>query len=98
MKGLIRSLKKLFGKYETNYEYWVYFRDIKITPQFAATRPRYQKMSKKWDYYRNTGEFESPIILTRDFVLVDGYTSYLIAKEQELDKVPVYFTDNKKEE
>ena len=50
-------------------------------------------MGQKWSYYRNTGEFESPIILNRDFVLVNGYTSYIIAKKSEMDKVPVYFMD-----
>ena len=50
-------------------------------------------MGQKWSYYRNTGEFESPIILNRDFVLIDGYTSYIIAKKLEIDKVPVYFVD-----
>ena len=93
MKNLIRCIKRIFGVYETEYEYWVYLRDIKISPEFEITPPRFKKMGQKWSYYRNTGEFESPIILNRDFVLIDGYTSYIIAKKSEMDKVPVYFVD-----
>ena len=93
MKSLIRFIKRIFGVYETGYEYWVYLRDIKISPEFERTPPRFKKMGQKWSYYRNTGEFESPIILNRDFVLIDGYTSYIIAKKSEMDKVPVYFVD-----
>ena len=93
IKGFIKKIKGLFGKYETEYEYWVYLRDIKISHEFERTPPRFKKMGQKWSYYRNTGEFESPIILNRDFVLIDGYTSYIIAKKSEMDKVPVYFVD-----
>ena len=93
MNGIIRFIKSLFGKYEPGYEYWVYLRDIKISPEFERTPPKFKKMGQKWNYYRNTGEFESPIILNRDFVLIDGYTSYIIAKKSEMDKVPVYFVD-----
>ena len=93
MKSFIRFIKRIFGVYETGCEYWVYLRDIKISPEFEKTLPRFNKMGQKWSYYRNTGEFESPIILDRDFVLIDGYTSYIIAKKSEMDKVPVYFVD-----
>ena len=93
MKDFIRFIKRIFGVYETGYEYWVYLKDIKIKPDFENTPPKYNKMAQKWSYYRNTGEFESPIILNRDFVLTDGYTSYIFAKKSEMDKVPVYFVD-----
>ena len=73
IKGFIRFIKRLFGMYEPCYEYWVYLKDIKIQPDFETTRLKYNKMAQKWSYYRNTGEFESPIILNRDFVLTDGY-------------------------
>lgn len=93
MKGIIRFIKRIFGVYETGYEYWVYLKDIKISPQFEETPPRFKKMGQKWSYYKNTGEFESPIILNRDFELIDGYTSYIIANKSEIDKVPVHFVD-----
>lgn len=34
-------------------------------------------------FYRKHGYCESPILLTRDWVLVDGYSSYVIYKIAE---------------
>lgn len=34
MKGFIRFIKGLFGKYETGYEYWVYTKEIKVNPEW----------------------------------------------------------------
>lgn len=93
MKNIIRAIKKLFGIYELGYEYWVNLNEIEVTSQFEETPPRFIKMTQKYDWYCKHGEFQSPIRLTRDFVLVDGYTSYLLAKKFDMDKVPVYFVD-----
>lgn len=93
MNMIIKFFKKLFGKYEIGYEYLVYLKDIEITPQFQETQPRFVKLAQKYDWYCKHGNFQSPIRLTRNFVLVDGYTSYLLAKKFNLDKVPVYFVD-----
>ena len=51
------------------------------------------KFKKKLQYWYRTGEFESSIILDRDFNLLDGYSSMRIAEIKEIDKVPVYFVD-----
>ena len=40
-----------------------------------------------------TGKFESQIVLTKDFVLTDGYSSYKLAKRYGEDKVPVVFEE-----
>ena len=40
-----------------------------------------------------TGIFESQIVLTKDFILVDGYSSYQLAKRYGEDKVPVVFVE-----
>lgn len=45
MKGLIRFIKSLFGKYESGYEYWIRLKDIKIPFQY-----RFHKIGKaKWN-------------------------------------------------
>ncbi len=93
MKNVIKFIKRLFGKYENGHEYWVNINDIIITHQFQETPPKYVKMMQKLDWYCKNGKFQSTIRLTRGFVLVDGYTSYLLAKKFDLDKVPVYFVD-----
>ena len=83
---------KLF-KRKPRYEYWIKLFDIKISEDFKIHKPRKYKMKQKHDWYLKHGEFQSPIRITRDFILVDGYTSYLLAKKFDLDKVPVYFED-----
>lgn len=93
MKNIIRFLKKLFGKYETGYEYWVNLKDIKVPRSYKKTKIGTVKWNHKMGYWLKTGELESPIILHRDFRLVDGYSSVKIAYLKGIDKVPVYFVD-----
>ncbi len=97
MSKIIRFVEKLFGKYKTGYEYWVYLKDIKVPGYYKRTRVRKNKWIRKMDYWLRTGEFESKIILDRDFNLKDGYSSIKIAYLNKLDKVPVYFVDKKGE-
>lgn len=92
-KMLIRWIKKLFGIYETGYEYWIPIDKIVITPDFARTRIGTKKWRHKKRYYYRTGEFESQIILAKDFTLLDGYSSYKVAKYVGIDKVPVVFEE-----
>lgn len=93
MKEIIRSIKKLFGVYETGYEYWVYTQDIKVNPEWRKHRIGKNKFKRKMKCWYRTGEFESKIILDRDFNLLDGYSSVRIAEIKHIDKVPVYFVD-----
>lgn len=90
---LIRWIKRLFGIYETGYEYWIPIDKIVITPDFAHTRIGTKKWRHKKRYYYRTGEFESQIVLAKDFTLLDGYSSYKIAKYVGVDKVPVVFEE-----
>lgn len=92
---MFRFIRSLFRSYDTKYEYWVKLGDIKITPQFQSTRIGETKYKKKWQFYRRNGCCESKIILDKNFVLLDGYSSYKIYRSAEgLDvKVPVYFVD-----
>ena len=90
---LLCKLKGLLGIYTSGCEYWVDLKDIDIPINFLRHHPRQEKMEQKWAYYRQTGGFESPILLNRNFELVDGYTSYIIAKTENMHKVPVYFVD-----
>ena len=95
MKGIVRFVKRLFGIYETDYEYWVRLGDIHITSQFQSTRIGKNKYIKKWQFYRRHGYCESKIVLNKDFVLLDGYSSFKIYRMAEgLDcKVPVWFVE-----
>lgn len=93
MKNFIRFIKELFGKYETGYEYWVYTKEIKVNPEWRKTKIGRAKFQRKLQYWYRTGEFESKILLDRDFNLLDGYSSVRIAEIKGINKVPVYFVD-----
>lgn len=69
----MERLIKLLG-----YEF---LEDIKIKRCFKRTPPKKEKMKKKLDYYNRTGRYESKIILNKRNRLVDGYTTYLLAKK-----------------
>ena len=93
MKEIIRYIKSLFGKYETGYEYWVYTKDIKVPKSYKRTKIGTEKWNHKMGYWLRNGEFESKILIDRDFNLVDGFSSMKIAHLKGIDKVPVYFVD-----
>ena len=93
MKNTIRYIKSLFGKYEPGYEYWVYTKDIKVPKRYKRTKIGTEKWNHKMGYWLRTGEFESKIILDRNFNLIDGYSSVRIAEIKGIDRVPVYFVD-----
>lgn len=65
--------------------------DIKIYPCFAAHPPKVDKMGQKEQYSMETGLLQSPIVLDSDNYLIDGYTSYLIAKAHGIRNVPVRY-------
>lgn len=93
MKGIIRFIKRLFGIYETGYEYWVYTKDINVNPDWRKTKIGGIKFANKMRYWYQTGKFESKIILDKNFNLLDGYSSVRIAEIKGIDKIPAYFTD-----
>lgn len=94
-KGITNKLLKLTKK--TGKTYWISIEKIKIPQEFRTTPPHPKKMEYKWAYYRKTGKLQSSILLTRDYQLVDGYTSYLIACDTDMGVVPVQFVDDTKE-
>ena len=51
MKEIIRCIKSLFGKYEPEYEYWVYTKDIKVSKSYELTNIG----TKKWNHKRDIG-------------------------------------------
>ena len=93
MKTIKRFIKRLFGDYETGYEYWVNLKDIKVPPEYLRTRISKKKWNYKMGYWLRTGEFASKILLHKDFTLIDGYSSVKIAYLKGIDRVPVYFVD-----
>lgn len=93
MKTIIRFIKRIFGYYEPEYEYWINTSDIKVPETYKKSRIGEKKWKHKVDYYLKTGEFESKIILDKNFNLIDGFSSVKIAHLNRIDKVPVFFTN-----
>lgn len=93
MRKIVRFIKRLFGKYETDHEYWVNLDRIIVPSRYKRSRIGEEKWQHKVAYWLRTGEFESSILLHKNFVLADGYSSYKIAYLNELGKVPVYFVE-----
>lgn len=73
---------------------------IKISQEMKSTMPRADKLAHKYEYYKNKirvnrkygldcNPLQSSIILDKHNTLLDGYTSYLIAKMFDMKKVDV---------
>ena len=54
---------------------------IKITKEFKKHKPKKQKIAEKDSYFILNNTFKEKIILDKNNVLLDGYTTYLLAKE-----------------
>lgn len=63
--------------------------DIKIFPAFGETQPGHDKMEQKKQYLEDNGALQSEIVLDEDGYLIDGFTSYLLAKERGIMDVPI---------
>lgn len=65
--------------------------DIRIYPAFWETPPGHDKMGQKRQYLKDHGVFPSDIVLDDDGYLIDGFTSYLLARERGIMDVPVRY-------
>lgn len=63
--------------------------EIRIYQCFAEHPPRPEKMEQKEQYFQETGALQSQIILDGRGYLIDGYTSYLLARQHGIQVVPV---------
>lgn len=61
--------------------------DIKISKYMSCTKPRDEKISKRFLEVYHNGEFNTSVVIGKDGVLVDGYSAYLVAKELGLDSI-----------
>lgn len=52
---------------------------IKIKEEFKKTKPSYKKMQEKKMFFVITGKFMEPIVIDQNNVLINGYTSYILA-------------------
>lgn len=91
---------ELYSKSSKNKQ--VKLSSIKITDEFKSHLPNPLKISNKYNYYirnRNkkhiTYPFESQIILDKNYILLDGYTTYLLANMFGIRKINVKIISTK---
>lgn len=90
MKRIKKKFDQIRNIYHIGEDYEFRMRKIVISDDFLAHAPRNKKMIERIDYFLRNGKFHSPILLdAKSHVLLDGYTSYLIAKTLGWRKVPV---------
>lgn len=68
---------------------------IKVTELFKQCKPKEWKMVRAREHYNKKRFIDEPItihIMYGEYILVNGYTRYLVAKENGLSKVPVKYT------
>lgn len=65
------------------------FEDIRIPKKFKQHYPKKSKMQERWSYYNKYQEPKVSMIVDKDNVLVDGYTTYLICKKIGVEKASV---------
>ena len=61
--------------------------NIKIKKDFSE--PKEGKMKERRNYFNKYGYFKSPIILDKNNTLLDGYTTYLLAKENGYKSITI---------
>lgn len=93
MNKLMRKIIVALGLHNPGEPYNVKVSDIIIPEEFKATKPRFKKMIQKREFYRKNDRFESKIVLNKDFLSIDGYTSYIISKENGMKYVEAYFVN-----
>lgn len=54
--------------------------EIKIPEEFSASRPALKKLFRRIKEFYRTGGFETPVIVSADGTLKDGYTAYIAAR------------------
>lgn len=70
--------------------------DIIVPDEFKNHPPRISKLASRIVYFLTNCEFKTPMVINNKFQLVDGYTSYLIAKQYNIMNVQVEFRNNKR--
>lgn len=69
---MIKQILRMLNKENIN--------NIKIKKGFEEHKPKIEKMTSKLVFYTQTGKFKDEIVLDNNNYLIDGYTTYLLAK------------------
>lgn len=81
-----KTIKTLFKELEKKTKI-IDIENINVPEYFK--KPNKKKLEEREKYFRQNSKFEVPIIIDQYNNLLDGYTSYLIAKKYEFSTVDV---------
>lgn len=70
--------------------------EIKISPSFAETMPKEEKMEECRKNYINHGKQDRYIVIDHTNTLIDGYIMYLVLKENNVDEAKIKISDRRK--
>ena len=62
---------------------------VNVPYHIKQSLPKPDKIEKRYRFYKQTGEFDREIIVDTDYNLVDGYSTYLVCKMLDIQKVRV---------
>lgn len=60
--------------------HYIPLNSIRIPKYMSRTRPKDEKIAKRFLEFYHTGRFDTNIALDENGVLVDGYSAYLVAR------------------
>lgn len=85
----INELSKIINR--PNEGEIVKIENIKILNKFQ--QPRTEKLNRRYEYYKRHKYFRSTIILDNKNNLLDGYTTYILAKKMGFDYITILRED-----
>lgn len=69
---------------------------IKISPSFAETVPKEEKMEECRRNYKKYGRQDRYIVIDHTNTLIDGYIMYLVLKENNVEEAKIKVSDRRK--
>lgn len=83
----MKELIEINGKYykKKRVPTWA----VRISPEMKVTMPKVEKVKTKYSYYKKFGKFDSPVKVNKNYILVDGYITYLLAKMFGVSRIDV---------
>lgn len=87
--GAVKPLRQI-----VNIAQNIYLGSIKIPSYMAQSHPSDEKIAKRFlELYHHTGDFQTHIVVDKDYNLVDGYTAYLVAKKMGMEIISAIVKD-----
>ena len=73
-------------------EDFILLNQIVVTEEFLNSHPSVEKTQRVLNYVKQSGYLDEPIMINRDTkILSDGYIRYIVAKDIEMNVVPIVY-------